>query len=312
MSEFAAKKAPVRFSRKHSIEVKQRRYGYLFCIPFIIGVLIFVLYPMVMSLLYSFSDVKSGGSGVVLSNWGFQNYNEIWAVQTDFRELVVGALKDMAVNVPLVVVFAFFMASVLNTKFIGRGFARSVMFLPVIISSGIIVGLSVNDVASNLISSGDRFAATAEEAASVTTAFQTMLENMELNQSLIDFIVGAVSNISTIVNLSAVSIIIFLAGLQSISPSIYEASYIEGATKWEVFWKISLPMVSPLILLSVVYTIVDSFNGENNAVISTIHQNIIKTEYGIASAMAVSYSLIILLILGIIFALLSKVVFYQD
>ncbi|MBQ2391430.1 MAG: sugar ABC transporter permease, partial [Clostridia bacterium] len=221
-------------------------------------------------------------------------------------------LQSMVTNVPIVVIFAFFMASVLNTKFIGRGFARSVMFLPVIISSGIILSLANGDMASNLISSGDRFAATSGDTFEVTTAFQIMLEDMNLNQTLVKFIVDSVANISNIVNMSAVSIVIFIAGLQGISPSIYEASYIEGATKWEVFWKISLPMVSPLILTSVVYTIVDNFCGQNNSVVSTIHSTITKTEYDIASAMAVSYSLIIIVILMVVFAVLSKVVFYQD
>ena len=86
----------------------------------------------------------------------------------------------------------------------------------------------------------------------------------------------------------------------------------EGATKWETFWKISLPMVSPLILLSVVYTIVDNFNGSNNEVITQIHTKVSQVAFDTASAMGVSYSLIIIAILVIVFAVLNKVVFYQD
>lgn len=301
-------------AKKVSLEVKQRRYGYLFCLPFIIGAIIFLIYPLIQSVVFSFATVKYGEGllGFTLSNWGFSNYNKIWLEETSFRDVVFTSLKDM-INVVVVVIFAFFMASVLNTKFRGRGFARSVMFMPVIISSGLVVTLSGDALAQSIVSAGNRFAETSSGSAiQVTEVFQNMLEDMDISEWLIDLIVNSVSGITSIVSMAAVSIVIFIAGLQSISPSIYEASYIEGATKWEVFWKISLPMVSPLILLSVVYTIVDNFNGSNNAVIARIHNAIVQTKFDIASAMAVSYSLIILVILVIVFAILNKVVFYQD
>ncbi len=301
-------------AKKVSLEVKQRRYGYLFCLPFIIGAIIFLIYPLIQSVVFSFATVKYGEGllGFTLSNWGFSNYNKIWLEETTFRDVVFTSLKDM-INVVVVVIFAFFMASVLNTKFRGRGFARSVMFMPVIISSGLVVTLSGDALAQSIVSAGNRFAETSSGSAiQVTEVFQNMLEDMDISEWLIDLIVNSVSGITSIVSMAAVSIVIFIAGLQSISPSIYEASYIEGATKWEVFWKISLPMVSPLILLSVVYTIVDNFNGSNNAVIARIHNAIVQTKFDIASAMAVSYSLIILVILVIVFAILNKVVFYQD
>ncbi|MEE1002314.1 MAG: sugar ABC transporter permease [Acutalibacteraceae bacterium] len=304
-------------AKKISLEVKQRRYGYLFTLPFIIGAVLFIVFPLIVSFVCSFATVKQGSGfmGYDYSNWGMVNYSKIWIESNSFAQLVLDSLVSMLTTVPVVVIFAFFMASVLNAKFRGRGFARSVMFMPVIISSGLIVGLSGDALASQMMSGGsERFAETAAStgAIQVTDAFQMMLEEMDVADWMVDLIIGSVSGISTIVSMSAVSIVIFIAGLQSISPSIYEASYIEGATKWEVFWKISLPMVSPLILLSVVYTIVDNFNGSTNAVVETIHNNIIGMKFDIASAMAVSYSLIILVILAVVFAVLNKIVFYQD
>lgn len=301
------------FKKRRSIEVKQRRYGYMFCVPFIIGAIVFVIYPMILSILQSFSDVTFDPTHGLVMNFAnpIANYKKIWWDELTFRDAVIDALKNMALNVPIVVIFSFFMASVLNTKFIGRGFARSVMFMPVIIASGIVSTLS-NNSAANLLDSADRFSSTSDGGIQVTTAFQTLLEGMDIDPSLISFIMSAVNNISSIVTMSAVSIVIFIAGLQSISPSIYEASYIEGATKWEVFWKISLPMVSPLILLSIVWTIVDSFNSSNSYVIYLIHNNIVGTEYDVAAAMACSYSLIIVVLLLVVFAVLSKIVFYQD
>lgn len=308
-------------ARKVSLEVKQRRYGYVFTLPFIIGGIIFLLFPLVLSVVMSFAEVTNGDQflgfdykffGFGSDYLGFDNYYEILFSGTEFRDAILSALSEMIYYVPVVVIFAFFIASVLNEKFRGRGFARSIMFMPLIISSGLVVSLSSDSLASSIISSGDRFneAVGSGGAIQVTEVFETMLEDMDLSDWMIDLIINSVSGISTIVSMAAVSIVIFIAGLQSISPSIYEASYIEGATKWEVFWKISLPMVSPLILLSVIYTIVDSFS--NNSVVTMLHNKVVATTFDIASAMAVVYSLIILLILVVVFAILNKVVFYQD
>ncbi len=322
--------------KNKSLEVAQRKYGYIFTLPFIIGGVLLVLLPLVMSVVLSFAEVRRGDTvgfaenfqqlfstgkfqflNFELSNWGLGNYEQIWLEDTNFRQVVLDSLQSMLYTVPVVVIFAFFIASVLNEKFAGRGFFRSVMFMPVIISSGLVVSLgAATSLLGSISSAGeDKFASdvgSGEAAIQVTDVFETMLVEMEIPDWIINLIVDSVSSISTIVSMAAISIVIFIAGLQSISPSIYEASYIEGATKWEVFWKISLPMVSPLILLSVVYTIVDNFNGSNNHVIGTIHSNIISVNYDIASAMAVCYSIIILLILVVVFAVLNKVVFYQD
>lgn len=302
-------------AKRNSLEAKQKVYGHLFTLPFSIGALVLVIFPMILAIVISFFEVKNGTGffGFDYTNPGFGNYSEIWLETTDFREAVFKSLTEMLYNVPVVVIFAFFIASILNAKFRGRGFFRSVMFMPFIISAGLIVSLSSDSLVSSIVSSGDRFAETGSGAAiQVTDVFQNMLEEMDIADWMINLIVNSVSGISNIVSMAAISIVIFIAGLQSISPSIYEASYIEGATKWEVFWKISLPMVSPLILLSVVYTIIDNFNGSNNTAISIMHGKVTKVAVDIASAMGVSYSLIILAILGIVFAVLNKIVFYQD
>lgn len=302
-------------AKRNSLEAKQKVSGYLFTLPFTIGAIILVIFPMILAIIISFFEVKNGTGffGFDYSNFGTANYSEIWLETTDFREAVFKSLTEMLYNVPVVVIFAFFIASVLNAKFRGRGFFRSVMFMPFIISAGLIVALGNDTLVSSIVSSGDRFAETGSGAAiQVTDVFQSMLEEMDIAEWIIDLIVNSVSGISNIVSMAAISIVIFIAGLQSISPSIYEASYIEGATKWEVFWKISLPMVSPLILLSVIYTIIDNFNGSNNTAISIMHNKVSKVAVDVASAMGVSYSLIILAILGIVFAVLNKIVFYQD
>jgi len=300
----------------NSLEAKQKRIGYFFLSPFILGAAAFVVYPLVMSVLYSFGhvdiDPENVSAGLRIVEFTTDHYKSLLLEDINYRQMVLTSLSNMAVNVPVVVMFAFFIASVLNTKFIGRGAARSIMFMPVIISSGIVVTLGQADLATRLMQAADK-SATASSTISVATAFESMLINMNLGGGVTQFLIDSVNRISTITTLSAVSIVIFLAGLQSISNSIYEASYIEGATKWEVFWKISLPMVSPMILLSVIYTVIESFTDQSNRLMQVIHTNFLgTTKFDISSAMVVTYSAIILLILGIIYFVFSKFVFYYD
>lgn len=122
--------------------------------------------------------------------------------------------------------------------------------------------------------------------------------------------VDIVNNIYDIVNKAGVQMLIFLAGLQAISPAIYESCKIDGATGWETFWKITFPMISPMILVNGVYTIIDSFTSETNTVMAYISE-IYSTSEVKSSAMAWIYFLIVMLIVGIIAAIISANVFYQ-
>lgn len=292
-----------------SWEQKRKKLGYIFIAPFIVGMVLFILVPVITSLSYSFSNMQITATGYELKFVGIENYRKLLMVDPSYRKLLLSSLGDMLVNVPLVVIFSFFIASILNTKFVGRGLVRGIFFLPVILSAGIYVQLAQADqmsqmMAQNMGGTGDT---------SMANAFVNMLTALNLNEGIISFLVGAVSRISTIVSMSAIPIVIFLAGFQSISPSIFEASYIEGATKWEVFWKVSVPMVSSLILVSVIYTIVDSFTNSSNAMISRSHNITFKSfDFGTGSAMMWIYMLMVFLIIFIVYKLINKHIFYYD
>lgn len=298
--------------KRRTLEAKQRRYGYLFTAPFIVGGIVFIIYPVIMALIYSLTDLKIINGAPAMPWVGMENYSQAFLMEDAFRRKLLDALTEMVINVPIVVIFAFFMASILNAKFIGRGFARSIMFLPVIIATGVVAQLSTNDIAASMMSSADQQMMMEQSSVQVSSAFGNMLMNMNLDLGLVNFILAAVDRIYDITVMSAVSIIIFIAGLQGISPSIYEASYIEGATKWEVFWKISFPMVSPMILLSVIYTIIDSFTASTNSVMVAINTAFTSGELGMMAAYAFSYMLIIFAVLGIVAGLISRKVFYYD
>ncbi|MGM9683485.1 MAG: carbohydrate ABC transporter permease, partial [Eubacteriales bacterium] len=152
---------------------------------------------------------------------------------------------------------------------------------------------------------------TATEIVSVMD-FEKLFENMAVGEGLLEYVVKAINNIYGIVNRSGVPMLIFLAGLQSISPAVYESVQIDGATSWETFWKITFPMISPMILVNAVYTIIDSFTTDSNQVMKFISNVYQQADGNVrSSAMAWMYFLIVIAIIGIVAAICSAFVFYQ-
>jgi ABC-type sugar transport system permease subunit len=142
---------------------------------------------------------------------------------------------------------------------------------------------------------------------------EAMLLSALGNSGLATIISGAIGSLYTVITSSGVQMLIFLSGLQSISINMYEAAKVEGATGWEVFWKISFPMISPLILVNLLYTVIDLFTSVDNATISFIakyYENV--ATYSIASAFSWMYTILLLLFVGIVFVLVQKLIVYQD
>lgn len=295
--------------KRPSLEAKRVKYGYFFTLPFIIGAVIVIIYPIIVSIVYSFSDITAHSGGYTVTPVGFDNYHHIFFVDPNFNRTLLNTLKSTAVDVPVVIIFSFFLASVLNTEFKGRGAARTVLFLPMILNSNLVKQIMNGD--SVMDSLADKSSA---DASQISGAFEAFLSKFDVGTSITGILVSAVDNISDILGMSVIPIIIMLAGLQSVSPSVYEASYVEGATKWEVFWKISLPIVSPMILVSVIYCIIDSFTSIDNAVIATVKSESFGSnlEFGIGSAMGWSYMLIILAIVAVVYLIVNKYVSYSD
>lgn len=297
--------------RQKTFESKRGKYGYLFTFPFIIGSVFFIAYPILLSIAFSFSKVSNDSVGYTLNFLGIENYKYMLFSDAEYNKTVVSTLGDMLVNVPVVAIFSFFIASLLNQEFKGRGIARSILFLPLIVSSPAVMGLlSREDVASGMSQS----AAEVGNGADFSAALTEYLSKMNIGPDAVELLSSTVNNISQVLAMSAIPIIIFLAALQSISPSIYEASYVEGATKWEIFWKISLPMISPMILVVIIYTMIDSFSNTGNAVIKMVH-NLSFTgniDLGKGCAAAWIYLLITLTVMGIVYAVVNRFIFYQD
>ena len=295
-------------NKRPSLEAKRVKVGYLFTLPFIIGAAVAIVYPIIVSVIYSFADITANASGYNIKFVGLGNYNNIFNIDPTFKRILLNTLKSTALNVPVVIIFSFFLASVLNTEFKGRGMARTVLFLPMILNSNLVKSILSGDAVMGSVTEKS-----SADTAQISGAFEGFLSKLDIGTGVTDLLVSSVDNITNILAMSVIPIIIMLAGLQSVSKSVYEASYVEGATKWEVFWKISLPIVSPMILVSVIYCIIDSFTSVDNAVIEKVKAvSFTGLEFGLGSAMAWSYLLIVLAIVALVYRSVNRFVSYSD
>ncbi|MBR5967764.1 MAG: sugar ABC transporter permease [Lachnospiraceae bacterium] len=287
--------------------------GLGFALPFLIGFFGLFLPMIVKSVTYSFSNMTVESTGYVLTpaaKNGFEHYIRALTIDPDFNRMLLQAIVNMLTKVPLVIIFSFFMANLLNQKFHGRAVARSILFLPVILTSGVVLGMESSDLLVTTLSPAEM---TGTDFSTIMNVSGLLLEYTDLPASAINFLANAVNGIYSIIIASGVQILIFLAGLQSISPSLYEASSMEGATAWESFWKITFPMISPLILVNSIYTIIDSFTSETNEIMKDIKNTIFgEVKYGLGSAMAWIYFVCIGIILLIVGGIISRHVFYND
>ncbi|WP_405111103.1 sugar ABC transporter permease [Paenibacillus sp. FSL K6-1217] len=300
-------KSILRLDRR-SYNEQKALMGFFYVLPWLLGFIFFFLIPLLSSLRYSLSSVQANSDGLIVQFSGFQNYVEALTVNTEFNRSLADAIMNMVINVPLIVIFSLFLAVLLNQKFIGRSLARSIFFLPVILASGVILSLESTSLIQAV---NDQNAGAGAIQGLGTFELEGLMLDAGLAEWVVDYLTSAVSRIYSIVSQSGVQILIFLAGIQTISPQLYEASKMEGATGYEAFWKITFPMVSPLILVNSIYTIIDSFS--NNAMTDLIRETgFTQFNFGLSSAMAWLYFAAVAIILAVSSYLISKKVFYYD
>lgn len=304
--------------RNRSLDVQKSRMGWLFIAPFLIGFILIYLPMIIESLQFSFSELKiQTGGGYKLNNVGFGNYSYALLEDPDFVTTLGGSLMDLLFNVPAIVIFSLFMAVLLNQKMRGRAIFRAIFFIPVIVSTGIIESIDLqNELSQNMeqISNSENSMEGGSSGVEILSAMDVtrLFSGMQIGGGVVTYVVTLVNDVYNIVNKSGVQMLIFLAGLQSISPAIYESCYIDGASSWETFWKITFPMISPMILVNAVYTVIDSFTSQSNTIMKYI-SNVYGGEGGMVRATAMSwiYFLIVVLALAAVAGILSAYVFYQ-
>lgn len=300
--------------KKKSMTLRQKRavIGLLFILPWLIGFIVYYVRSLILTAQFSLSEINIAETGGYTAKFiGLDNYKYALFEHADFNQILVNSMVDILIDVPFIIFFSLFIAMLLNSKFKGRGLVRAIFFLPILLGSGAV--LATLQLATQSIQGGA--SVTVAEMAPSTGVnvdyFLGTFTQLGLPVSLVDYIVGLVSRIYEIVRASSVQIIIFIAALQSISPSLYEVSKIEGATTYETFWKVTFPMVSPLILTNVVYTIVDSF--VNSEVVNTAFRTAFTAfDYGLSSAMSMLSTAIVCTILVVVGVLISKKIFYYN
>lgn len=299
----------------------------VFLLPTILGFLVFFLYPLIQSFIYSMSTVEvyQGGIniyfGKAFTTEAIQNkdysvtdpnvktifFNYVYAFRqnVDFPVELLNTVKSTVIDTVVITIFSLLMAVMLNGEFKGRGLVRAIFFLPVIFNSeAISAALESSSSLSTLASQGTK------GALSQLFNMETFLVGLKVPNFLVSFLSGITSTIYNTISYSGIQILIFLAAIQSVPKHLYEAAKIEGATKYESFWKITLPMVSPMITTVIVYTVVDSFlRSDINKIIDNQYKN---SEYGRHAAMSWVYLASSALILVVMLGIVSKFVFYYD
>lgn len=289
-------------------ETRQKLGGFLFTTPFIVGFVFFFLVPFGQSIIFSFNELLLTSTTYELQPKGFSNYGYALFVHPEFVQKLTEVMGDLLVQMPLILAFSFFAATLLNQKFTGRTVMRVIFFLPVIYAAGIVQKLEMEDYGTIML-------ANAREASSVLSSdsLKALFEAAHLPAAMTRYVNAVIENLPNVIRASGVQILIFLAGLQSIPPEIYEAADVEGATSWEKFWMITFPMVSPLILTNLIYTIIDSFTNMNNEVLKIVEETMWRgSGYGASMAMAMIYFGAVAVVLIVAFALVSRRVFYRS
>ncbi|NLG24699.1 MAG: sugar ABC transporter permease [Clostridiales bacterium] len=304
--------------RALSLTGKRKLAGYLFILPWIVGFSGFYAYNLVQAVRFSFSEMETlEAGGYLLHGVGLANFRYALTEMATYVRTLTESMGDMLMNLPLIIFFSLFMAILLNNRFAGRAAIRAIFFLPVIMASPAIVqALSQN--LQNMM--GGVSSAGSQLAADTIRENGTGLDTMALVMTLLDFgvpprllgyIVDAVGRMYDILRMSGVQIIIFLAALQSIPPALYEVAKIEGATAYETFWKITFPMVSPLLLTNVVYTMIDQFT--QSEIVTLAHETAFRSlDFGVSAAMSIVNTLCVGAALVIVGGLVSRRVFYHE
>ena len=302
--------------KRASLDARKARSGYLFVLPFLLGIVLIYIPILLDSVWFSFGKLVFDSSEAtwVYESHGFDYYKEALTGDSTFTTKLIEGLQQLVFEVPAVIIFSLFIAVVLNQKMLGRAVFRAIFFVPVIISTGLMEAINANDIMSDAsaegIKDGSQGGGAAGNEIISTLDVESLFENMAIGSQLVTYVVGIVNDVYNIINYSGVQMLIFLAGLQSISPQIYEACRIDGATGWETFWKITFPMISPMILVNAIYTVIDSFTRSTNPMMSYLNLQM-KSLSDTATAMAWMYFIVVILIIAVVAGIVSSFIFYQ-
>lgn len=281
--------------RYRGIESIKSRYGVMFVTPWIIGFLVFFIVPLIQSVWYSFSDVTMGMDGVITEFVGLKEYKYYLLEDPDFSGFLISDILTMLYSLPIILLLSVVLALLLNQRFKGRLFFRALYFVPVIVASGVVIELLFTTNDEEMIATGVSSALT-DSMFSV----EDVMAWFDMPDKIAEYIKLIINNIFDLLWNCGVQTVLFIAGLQSIPKSLYEASNVEGATKWEEFWFITFPMLGSVTLLVALYTMVDLFTNTRRQVIELAYESMNAGIYDTTSTALWIYFVIIGAIMAIV------------
>lgn len=292
------------------IESKKSWYGFYFVLPWIIGMFLFFLIPLISSLIYAFSEVIPEG-GYMDTTWvGLDNFEFIFKNDDNYQTNLINSVSEFFTQMPIIIIVSLILALILNSKFKGRTFFRGIFFVPVIIATGVVMSLLTSSYGGNgaIIQLSSSISEDAYSAVGTGGGmdFSELLNSLQLPEDVTAQLNIMITDIFNTIWTCGIPVVLFIAGLQTIPPQLYEASKVEGATAWEEFWYITLPSIGQTLLLVIIFTLIELLTKSDNPVINQAYDQILNVEYGLSSAMLWLFFAIIGIITGVIILVFSK------
>lgn len=290
-----------KLKKNRGIDAIKDKYGQLFTTPWFIGIIIFFLIPMAQSIYFSFSEVTVVPGGMDISFVGLKNYKNILLEEPDYLKNLSEAITSFLYQIPVILLLSLVLALFLNQKFRGRLFFRALFFLPVIIATGTVITWLFKTTDSDLNNLG-----VSESYTASMFSVKDIINWLQIDGRIAEYITRTISKIFDLIWSCGIQTVLFLAGLQSIPGTLYEASRVEGATKWEEFWFITFPMLSRVTLLVTVFTIVEQMTSTRIRMVSKTYSMMTAGTYDKTSAMLWFYFLVVGGLMGILLLIYER------
>ena len=294
------------------IESKKSWYGFYFVLPWIIGMVLFFLIPLFNSLRYAFSDVyiDEVENGMETIWIGLENIKFIFESDENYQKNLISSISDFFTQLPIIVIISLILALILNSNFKGRTFFRGVFFVPVIVATGVVMGLLTQSYGGNgaIIQLSSSISEDAYSAVGTGGGmdFSELLNSLELPEDITAQLNIMITDIFNTIWTCGIPVVLFIAGLQTIPAQLYEVSKVEGATAWEEFWYITLPSIGQTLLLVIIFSLIELLTKSDNPVMTQAYYQISQVQYGFSSAMLWIFFAIIGALTGLIILIYSQ------
>lgn len=291
----------MRSKKSRGINTLKAKYGWICISPWLVGLLLFFISPIIQSIIYSFTSVTLGAGGMDIKFAGLKNFKYIFLENANYLDYMAQAFVKFLYSFPVIIVLSLILALMLNQEFKGRILFRALYFLPVIIAAGPVLKTVLSAEQSGISN-----IAQDESIAMSMFNVSEIVDAVGLPQQLGKYFVSIIDGITGLIWNCGIQTVLFVAGMQAIPTLLYEVSKVEGATKWEEFWFITLPMLGRVILLVSVFTMVELMIDSTNPLVSLAYSFMKSQFYGESSAMLWSYFVVIGLIMAALLAIFKK------